>query len=83
MMDFIKMKLEDVTKTSRGSIYQIYKDRYWAVKDGNIFFYRTYCSPQCNSQLEIMRTSPLVKNHGADIKKIDVVFVPHSCSDFI
>lgn len=81
--DFIKVDKNKAQEIPTDGLYYIMKNRYWAMLDGNIFFYKSYTSPQCNMHKEVMIRSPLVVKHGASIEFIETVFVPHSCSDYI
>jgi hypothetical protein len=81
--DFIKMSLEKATSLPDDGLFNVFKNRYWVVIEGNILFYRSYCSPQCNSNVRIMDNTALVCKYGASIKLIERVFVPHNCSDYI
>jgi hypothetical protein len=77
--DWINVKIEDATVPKDG--YVVIKDRWWAVKDGKIRFYRTYCSPQCNSNKTI--TEQVGKKWMDSVQFIPVVFTPHNCNDYV
>jgi len=82
MIEFIKIDKIKAQQIPNDGFFWVLKNRFWAVKDGNILFYKSFTSPQCNLQKSIMEQSSLVKN-GAEIEFIETVFVRHSCSDFL
>ena len=74
---YMRIPIEEAIKIPDDGIFMIYKNRYWAVKDGNILFYRRYTSPQCNSDKRIM--DRMVNEHRNEILFLERVFVPHEC----
>ena len=76
--DWIIVKIEDAIIPKNG--YVAITDRWWAVKDGCIRFYRNYCSPQCNSNKLI--TERVGRDWHDSVQFIPVVFTPHDCNDY-
>ncbi|HYN54355.1 MAG TPA: hypothetical protein VES38_06595 [Methylotenera sp.] len=74
---WIKMSVEDLTTPKAGKI--CFHPAYWALTDdGCVLFYKSYGSPQCNMNEEIVkRIRPALK-----VIFIEIAFVPHTCSDY-
>lgn len=82
-LEFIKEDKLKMQQIPKDGLFHIYKDRYWAVDDGKILFYKSYCSPQCNRDKRIMEKGHWHTKYGFQIEFIETVFVPHSCSDYV
>ncbi|HJV75400.1 MAG TPA: hypothetical protein VJ654_14330 [Noviherbaspirillum sp.] len=74
---WIKMPLSELTTPKPGRLCKA--PAWWAVTDdGCALFYKTYGSPQCNTDRRI------VERIRPDCKQvfIEAAFVPHNCSDY-
>lgn len=78
-VDYIRMSLSDLTTPKGGRI--VMTDRWWVVtEDEHVLFYRSYGSPQCNSNKAI--TERLAPSAGGKPVFVPVAYVPHNCRDY-
>jgi hypothetical protein len=61
-----------------------YPPAWWiASKNGEVFFYKSYSSPQCNANKEILKYFPLCEFKELDVATTPVflpmTFIPHKC----
>lgn len=84
MEKYIKKQIKDITSIPNAQFVEIYKDRYWAGDDEkNIYFYRKYNSPICNSNKNIIEktvnrdSNPFTKTYF-----IKIVFIPINPTDW-
>lgn len=74
---WIKMSIAELTTPQPGRICKA--PAYWAVTpDDCVLFYKSYNSPQCNTDETIVRHI----RPGLEVRHIPLAFVPHRCSDF-
>ena len=80
---WIRVPVADMA-APKGGLHMIYVNRWWVVdKDGNLLFYKSMHSPQCNPNPSIVRAA-LLEPHmpGASVVQVPMVCVPVKPSDY-
>jgi hypothetical protein len=71
---YLGLPLSRVTTPADGDI--VYTNRWWIVYDGNVLFFRTYTSPQCNVNKSIvLRLAERVE--GAEVVFLPLAYLPY------
>lgn len=74
--DFYKVPIGGIIRSPKSGNCAIITDKYWAVVDGSVLFYRIGDAPQCNAVEAI--TKRLVEQYGSEayVEFIHKAFIP-------
>jgi hypothetical protein len=77
---FIRVPISEISTPKNGRI--CFGQRWWHVttNDEVLFFRKKWHSPQCNSNEAVVRGMPI---EGCEPRYIEMVYLPHSCDDYI
>lgn len=73
---FIKIPILEIENPQKEGYLKVYKDYWWASDGcGKAYFYKSSQHPQCNKDLEIIKT--LANTNGiADIGPVEFIKIP-------
>lgn len=73
---WIKVPISEITKPKAGCF--VYGGSWWSVIDDCVLFFKSYASPQCNVNREVL------KRMKPELEQVylEFAFIPHNCSDY-
>ena len=81
--DYLTIPIHVAIDVPSKGVFHIYKDKYWAVMEGSILFYKNFDHPQCNPNERLVERIPAVTKHGGKVMFLQRVFVPHECEGYL